>query len=159
MSQPTPENGSLPILGWRERVDLPEWGVSRILTKVDTGAMTSSIHVEHLEQVGEDRVRFEVVVARATQRRAEQTISVETDLVRTAKVRPSTGKLQRRPVVSTLVRIGPIEHRVELSLVSRDKMLCRMLLGRAALTGLALVDPGQTYLLSAARPSTRKARR
>lgn len=136
------------MIGWRERVDLPAWGVSRILAKIDTGANTSSIHVEHLEMLGSDRVRFEVVVARATPRRPEQTTTVETDLVRTAKVRPSTGRVQRRPVVATEIQIGPLRRTVELSLVSREHMLCRMLLGRTALAGLALVDADRTYLLS-----------
>lgn len=138
----------LPVVGWRERVDLPDWGVKRILAKIDTGALTSSIHVEHLEEIGPDRVRFEVVVARATKTRPERTVRVETDLVRTARVRPSTGKLQRRPVVEALVQIGPVQRRVELSLVSREKMLCRMLLGRTALAGCVLVDASQTYMLT-----------
>ncbi|MFG0312574.1 MAG: ATP-dependent zinc protease, partial [Phycisphaerales bacterium] len=122
--------------------------------KIDTGAQTSAIHVEHLEVLDGSRVRFDVVVARATKKRPERTVSVETDLVRTARVRPSTGKLQRRPVVEALVQIGPVARRVELSLVSREHMLCRMLLGRTALAGSVLVDVSQTYLLTNAKGST-----
>ncbi len=143
--------GGVPVLGWRERVDLPEWGVRRILAKVDTGARTSSIHVEHIEEIGEGRVRFEVVVARVARGRPERTVVVEADLLRTSSVRPSTGRVQRRPVVEALVRIGPVERRVELSLVSREHMLCRMLLGRSALAGSALVDPDRTYVASDGR--------
>jgi len=147
----------LPIVGWRERVDLPDWGVERILAKIDTGARTSSIHVENLEELPGGRVRFEVVVARASSKGPERTVAVETELVRTARVRPSTGRLQRRPVVSAHVRIGRVERTVELSLVSRQHMLCRMLLGRTALDGSVLVNPGERYLLTS-RP-TRKSRR
>jgi len=141
-------DGELPVVGWRERVDLPEWGVQRILAKIDTGAQTSAIHVEHIEEIGEDRVRFEVVIARTRRDRVEQTVPVEAKLARTAKIRPSTGKLQRRPVVEAQVQIGPVRRRVELSLVSREHMLCRMLLGRAALAGAALVDVSRTYVLT-----------
>ena len=152
------DSEGLPVIGWRERVDLPEWGVTRILAKIDTGARTSSVHVEHIEPVGEGRVRFEVVVARATKTRPERTMVVETDLVRTARVRPSTGRLQRRPVVEALVRIGPVERRIELSLVSREHMLCRMLLGRTALAGLVVIDASRTYLMSESPRERKKAR-
>jgi len=142
------EDPQLPVIGWRERVDLPEWGVHRILAKIDTGARTSAIHVEHIEPIGEDRVRFEVVIARARGDRPEQTVPVEASLVRTAKIRPSTGRLQRRPVVEAVVQIGPVRQSIELSLVSREHMLCRMLLGRSALAGAALVDVSRTYVLT-----------
>lgn len=138
-------------------MDLPDWGVGRILAKIDTGARTSSIHVENLEDLGNGRVRFEVVVARATAKRPERTVTVETELIRTAKVRPSTGRLQRRPVVATHIRIGPVERTVELSLVSRQHMLCRMLLGRAALDGAVLVSPGERYLLTERRLKRRRS--
>ncbi len=69
------------------------------------------------------------------------------DRRREVKGRPSAGRTQRRPVVRTLVKIGDWEREIELSLVCREGMLCRMLLGRRALDGL-LVDPGAKDVLA-----------
>ncbi|MCR9076217.1 MAG: RimK/LysX family protein, partial [bacterium] len=61
---------------------------------------------------------------------------------------------QQRYVCETLIHIGKVERRIEISLVSRKGMLCRMLLGRTALDGL-LVDAASKYVLTDAK---RKAR-
>jgi hypothetical protein len=44
--------------------------------------------------------------------------------------------------------MGPFEREVELSLVDREKMIYRMLLGRTALAHGLLVDPGRRYVLT-----------
>jgi hypothetical protein len=131
------------IIGRREWVSLPEWGITRLRAKIDTGARTSAIHVSSIEDLEDGRLRFEVVRREKPHRR---TVVVEADHVREARVRPSTGRTQRRPVVRTLVRIGGWEREIEMSLVCREGMLCRMLLGRRALAGL-LVDPSHKDVL------------
>jgi hypothetical protein len=125
------------IVGWREKVALPEWGIEGILAKVDTGARTSAIHVENIRHTGEDTVTFEVVLSRKKQGRRK---TVETRIVRETHVRTSTGHGHDRIVVETLMSLGTVEKRIELSLVSRPHMLCRMLVGRAALGEDFLVD-------------------
>jgi hypothetical protein len=72
-------------------------------------------------------------------------------------VRSSTGHYTHRIVVATTVRIGPLERRVELSLVDRDKMIYRMLLGRTALHGL-LVDVDHSGMLSRTPARSRRRR-
>jgi hypothetical protein len=131
------------IVGWREVVALPDWGIRAVRAKIDTGARTSAIHVDSLAELPDGRVRFDVVVR---EKPTLQTVRVEADLVRRAVVKPSHGKRQERLVCRTVMRIGPLEHEVELSLVSRKGMLCRMLVGRRALPGHVLVDPGRKYL-------------
>jgi hypothetical protein len=115
---------------------LPEWGVKRVLAKVDTGARTSALHVDRIARLPGGRVRFEVVLSRKNPARC---VPVEADLVRVTRVRSSTGHRQERYVVATSIRIGKWKRRVELSLVRREHMICRMLLGRSALSGF-LVD-------------------
>lgn len=144
-------------IGWREYVSLPDWGVSGVIAKIDTGARTSAIHVEKIKRLPGQRVHFEVVTRRARPGRPEQTVPVEADMVRSTRVRSSTGHTQERFVVATRIRIGPILRRIELSLVRREHMLCRMLLGRTALKGL-LVDPIQRHVLGDGLPRRRKVK-
>jgi len=139
------------VIGRREVVGFPEWGV-RLRAKVDTGARTSALDVDEVVALPGGRVRFAVVLRRDRTRR----VRVEEPVARIARVRPSSGVSQRRYIVVTTIRVGDIEKRIEVSLVPRRGMLCRMLLGRTALAGDFLVDPDATYRLGRLRP--RKAR-
>ncbi|MDX1429454.1 MAG: RimK/LysX family protein [Rhodothermales bacterium] len=134
------------VVGWREFVSLPEWGIRSIRAKLDTGARTSALHVENLELLTDGTVRFEVVPGGDLTKR----VPVVAELTRVTRVRPSTGKLQRRYVVSTVMRLGTVEKVIQLSLVSRRRMLCRMLIGRRALEDDFLVDPNSKYVLGRA---------
>ena len=39
------------IIGWKEFVVLPDWGVEPILAKADTGARTSAVDVRNIEEL------------------------------------------------------------------------------------------------------------
>lgn len=136
------------VIGWREYIDLPEWGVMRIRAKIDTGARTSAIHVEDLEELPDGRMRFEVIVSE----KPLKTVTVEARPVRRSTVKPSSGQRQRRFVFRTTMVMGPVEHEIELSLVSRENMLNRILVGRKALPSHVLVNPNRTYRVSRKQP-------
>ena len=131
---PQPEH--LPIIGWRERVTLPDWGIRALRAKVDTGAYTSALHVEDLEIAG-DSVRFHVALRRDGSKLSRL---VEAPLLRLASVRSSTGHDDERPVVETTVTIRGVAHVAELTLVRRHRMKYRMLIGRRLISGRYLVD-------------------
>ncbi len=151
-STPPSEDGRL-LIGRRETIALPDWGVERIRAKIDTGAKTSAIDVAHLEELRGGRVRFDVVADRA---HPERYTTVEAEVIRRGLVRTSLGQEDARLVVRTTVRIGPVEREIELGLVCRRRMKCRVLLGRSALAGAFLVDPGRADLLSASRKRRKK---
>jgi hypothetical protein len=134
------------IIGWSEIVDLPEWNICRLKAKIDTGARTSAIHVDDIQLLKRDRVRFDVITEINRRTHQMQRVRIEAPVVRTARVRPSHGIEQQRPVVATLLRLGPIERRIELSLVCRKRMRFRLLLGRLAIKGL-LINPTHSFLL------------
>jgi hypothetical protein len=147
----TRSRGAL-VVGWRERVDLPEWGIGRLAAKLDTGARTSSLHVVDLHAVPGGRVSFQVVLNR---HRPDRWVRVEAPLVRTTRVRSSTGVLTLRHVVRTRLRLGPIDREIEINLVDRGPMIHRMLIGRSGLAGV-LVAPDRRDLVSSPRATTRR---
>lgn len=122
---------------------LPDWGIANLRAKVDTGARTSAIHVQNLQEIGDRRIRFEVVLDR---QRRHLHVVVESDVVRISHVRSSTGENLPRYFVTTRMRLGPVEKVIEVSLVNRDNMNVRMLIGRTSLGDDFLVDAHQTYM-------------
>lgn len=136
------------VIGWRERVSLPEWGIERVRAKIDTGARTSAIHVSEIQEQEDGTIRFEVVTRERPTRR---TIWVNARPVRHSVVKGSGGDRQPRLVCRTEMRLGSLSRPVEISLVSRKGMLCRMLVGRKAIEGHFVVDPSRTYVATKRR--------
>lgn len=141
------------IIGWREFISIPEWDVSRIQAKADTGAKSSAIDVEHVERLPGDQVQFELVFGRKGKLRKRL---IQSDIVRQSRIRSSNGAIQERFIVAARVKIGPITKRVEFSLVRRHRMTCRALLGRTALAEDFLVEPSSAFLLSPAPGRSKK---
>jgi hypothetical protein len=132
------------VIGCSEYVQFPEWDIDTVQAKVDTGARTSALHVEDIERLGNGRVRFHVMVGR---RPPFRRVEVTAPVVKVARVRSSTGHYTVRVFVRTRVRIGPVEKDIEISLVSREEMMYRMLLGRRALERDFLVDVSRRRVL------------
>lgn len=143
------------VIGWTELVDLPEWGVKKLRAKVDTGARTSALHVENVVELPRDYVKFDIVLHRE---KRDRRIHVRTKISRRGRVRSSSGHQETRLFVQTSLQIGPIEKSVEVSLVDRQKMIHRMLLGRAALSGPILVDVDRRMVLKPKKRAKKKAR-
>lgn len=158
-SRKPPMARTLPTLGWREWVGLPDHGVEWLKAKVDTGARTSSLHAAglHTFQVeNREWVRFHVY---PWQRSTADAVQVEARVLDRRQVRSSSGNTEQRPVVVLPVRIGSRTVDVEFTLTRRDQMGFRMLLGRQALRRRFLVDTGRSYLLGQPPGPLRRANR
>lgn len=137
----------LMTLGWREWVSLPDLGLPQIKAKVDTGARTSAIHAFALktyDKDGEERVEFRM----HPNQKDNNTIAVcDAAVVDKRVVTDSGGHKEERLVIETELQIGEHAWTIEATLTSRDDMLFRMLLGRTAMKGRAIVNPGRSYLV------------
>ena len=133
------------IIGWRETIALPKFGIRRMNAKIDTGARTSALHAveqERFERDGEPWVRFRIPVPGRQGRRVVQAkITDERDVKNTG------GIPERRLIVSTTLLLGRHRWRIETSLADRAKMEFDMILGRTAIRRRGvLVDCGRSWL-------------
>ena len=151
------ELSKLPTIGWREYVSLPDLKIPAIKAKVDTGARSSSLHAFDMElyrKDGLDYVRFKI---HPVQRNDELVVEVETPVFDIRRVRSSSGESSVRPVIVTVVELLGVAWPIELTLANRDQMGFRMLLGREAMRGRMLVDPGSSYF--GGKPKRKKVKR
>ncbi|QZH75969.1 MAG: ATP-dependent zinc protease [Erythrobacter sp.] len=134
----------IEVIGWRERVDLPDLGLHAIPAKIDTGARTSSLHATVLAQFerdGRNFVRFAVDFPAQHVRQVCEAVQVDW-----RGVTSSNGETQRRMIIKTPLRIGGQIFRVEISLADRSDMKLPMLIGRSSLRRRFVVDSGHSWL-------------
>lgn len=133
------------VYGWREWVQVGE-SAPKMPAKLDTGARTSSLHVEDkelFERDGKKWVRF--IVTDPREEKAPRT-RIEAPLVRIAHIKEPGGESQAREVVRLNFTIGDRKLRAEFTLNNRSNMLSPVLIGRSTIAELGWIDPSRTYL-------------
>jgi len=138
------KRSQLPVIGWREWVGLPEFGIKSIKVKVDTGARSSSLHAYDVTEFVRRGVKFVRFRIRPVQR-SRQEVLAEAELLEYRAVKTSSGRATMRPVIVTHVELLGEFWPVELTLANRDEMGFRMLLGREAFRRRFLVDGGRSF--------------
>ncbi len=134
-------------LGWQEWLALPDLGLHAIKAKVDTGARTSALHADGIEEFidddGRDMVRFTFRpdVGRPSLKRL-----CTAKIHDRREVTSSNGQTEQRIVIETNMVIGPRRKKIEITLTNREEMSFRMLLGRSAIDEDALVSPTGDFL-------------
>lgn len=134
------------VIGWREWIALPELGVDAIKVKTDTGARTSALHADDVERFTSRGRPMLTFVVHPIQRDTTREVRCEAEMVDERWIRSSHGHEQLRPVIRTAIEIRGVRWEIEATLTRRDVMGFRMLLGREAMRGHLLVDPGRSYL-------------
>lgn len=145
--QASKKQKSRPIIGWREWVGLPDFGVSLMKAKVDTGARTSAVHVYRLRPFQRDGRAFASFFLHPVQHRRRPEVACEAEVLEERWITSSNGGREKRIVVKTRLALAGKIWQIELSLTNRDDMGFRMLLGRQALRRRFVVDPGASYQL------------
>ena len=146
-TEPSEATPTLLPIGWKERLDFPDWGLKRVRVKIDTGACTSALGASGYELVDVDGGRIVRLRLALNRRRPEQTAVIEAPVVRMVHVTNTGGGREERPMIETMIRLGPVTKRIRLTITSRSAMRFPMLLGREALAGSFVVDVGRRDLL------------
>lgn len=137
-----------PMIGWREWADLPDFDVSRVNAKIDTGAKSSAIHAFRIRETVLDGVDHVEFYLHPVQRRKKPEVFCRAPVADRRVIRSSNGQEEERYVIETRLKLGGRLWKIDLTLTNRDAMGFRLLLGRDALRRKFIIDPGASYLLN-----------
>ncbi|MGR9051801.1 MAG: ATP-dependent zinc protease family protein [Gammaproteobacteria bacterium] len=137
---------TVPMLGWREWVALPDLGIKKIKAKIDTGARTSALHAFFIDPYLKGSEHWIMFGIHPDQHRTDIVVECHAVVKDRRMVSDSGGHKKRRYVIETRMIVGSSVIRAEMTLTNRDSMKFRMLLGRTALQNNFLIDPRASYL-------------
>lgn len=127
-------------IGRSDKLDFPEFGLTDIPVKTDTGAFTSSIHCTFKEEVeidGKKILKFKLFDESFGEIHDRV---FETSNFEWKKFKSSFGDEEKRYVIQTVIIAHGEEIPVELSLSDRSKMKFPVLLGRKFLNKRFIVN-------------------
>ncbi|WP_191601201.1 ATP-dependent zinc protease [Marinomonas algicola] len=135
------------IVGSLETCALPDLGITDLQVRVDTGAKTSSLHVDNVKKFtkeGKTWVKFDI---HPDVYNVETVIHCESALHDIRSIKSSNGNSEKRFVIKTPLKMGDRIWPIEVTLTNRADMTYLMLLGREGMKDHILVDPSKTFLL------------
>ena len=141
-----PVNSEPEILGWLEGAYLQPWGV-RVRAKLDSGARTSSIHAERVEvfkKNGADWVRFHFPFGQ--KEGYQHGFDIERPLIRQSRVKDHDSPSTMRHIIELDVCVSGKTDTMQFSLADRSNFNYPMIIGRQALAGRYIIDPGRTFM-------------
>lgn len=133
-------------IGRKDKADFPEFGISEIDIKIDTGAYTSSIHCHHIEEKeinGKSFLTFRLLDP-SHQEYNEKLFKVSN--YKRKIVKNSFGTSENRFILKTTIKIFGEVFPIELSLSERENMKYPVLIGRKLLNRRFVVDSTKTNL-------------
>ncbi|TWX47865.1 ATP-dependent zinc protease family protein [Colwellia hornerae] len=140
------KNASKVIIGRLESIALPDLAIDELQVRVDTGAKTSSLHVDNIKKSivdGVNSVTFDLHPDVHNVDTMQQCTAPISDM---RKVKSSNGTTEQRYVIETPIVLGEENWSIEITLTDRSDMSYLMLLGREALGKRFLVDPSKVFL-------------
>ena len=122
----------------------------RLLARIDTGAKTSSLNATNIELFEclfgnntETWVRFTVEDSVN-----KEMVEIESELVRTAKIKRHGTESEKRHIVKLWTQLGKVNKCVEFSLTDRSNFKYPVLIGRNFLSGDFVVDVSKKNITS-----------
>tara|TARA_B110001454_G_C12587832_1_gene378884 strand:- start:311 stop:739 length:429 start_codon:yes stop_codon:yes gene_type:complete len=134
------------IIGRLESIALPELGIDDLEVRVDTGAKTSSLHVDNIKKSvvkGIHKVTFDI---HPDAHNVDRIVTCTAPISDIRKVKSSNGTSEQRYVIATTIVLGSESWAIEITLTDRSDMSYLMLFGREAIGTRFLVDPSKVFL-------------
>jgi hypothetical protein len=130
-------------VGAAEKVKIYPGGIT-LNARIDTGAVTSSIHaenIEHFTRNGKRWVRFDIPAADNGRKTLERRV------VRMVRIKRFGGQSIRRPVVELGICLGSHFKIARVNLQDRERRKYPVLIGRRFMADVVLVNPGEEFLV------------
>ncbi len=131
----------LTVVGWVERVTLHPGNVT-IDAKVDTGAVSCSLHATEINEFDRDGhkwVRFTTIDHK------DKRVTLEAQVIGRRKVKRHFGESQKRIVVRLGVCLADVFRGADVNLVDRTGFDYPMLVGRHFMAGRIAVNPAVIF--------------
>jgi len=144
------------VVGWVEFVSFDKFGIIA-KAKLDSGAMTSSLHaenIEYFEKDGKQWVRFDFDKKARPPKHGmpgvpRQKQVIEAPLKRMVKIKQHAVDFVKRPTVDMELTIGGKTYLTEFTLTDRDAFIYPVLLGRRFLQTALIIDPARIHVTGA----------
>lgn len=141
------KNKAKTLVGSLEICSLPDFNIENLHIRVDTGAATSSLHVDNIEEFirnNEDWVRFDI---HPDYHDVSKVVRKEAKISKTKIIKSSNGTNQNRHFIETTLVLAGESWPILITLTDRSSMSYLMLLGRQAMKGKLIVDAEFEYML------------
>lgn len=136
------------LVGITELCDLPDLEIKSLHVRVDSGAKTSSLHVDNLKEFKKGKQLWISFDIHPDYHNVEKIVRREAKAKAIRTIKSSNATKEHRYVIDTPIKLGDDEWTIELTLTDRSGMTYLMLLGREAMAGRLLIDPELEYVLS-----------
>lgn len=134
------------IIGRKDIADFPKLDLKKIAIKIDTGAYTSSIHCNQIEEIfihGKKAIRFSLLDP-GHDKYNNKTFVIEN--YKQKRIKSSNGSIEERFVIYSEIKLFGDIYPIELSLSERETMKYPVLIGRKILKKRFIVDPAKVNL-------------
>lgn len=142
---PGESKGNL-VVGWVEKVSIHPGDIF-ISAKLDTGAVTCSLHaadITEFQRDGQNWVKLRISDCQGTEK------IIECPALGARRIKRHFGRFQKRLVVSLGICLGSVFKEVDVNLVDRTGFEYPMLIGRNFMEGDLLVNPSVKFTVEPA---------
>lgn len=132
-------------IGRIEKIHFPDWSLTDLDAKVDTGAYTSSLHCHHIKEFMKDDEKWIQFNVLDPDHPEYESVLYKSKVHDIRKVKSSNAIVEERFVIKERVSFSGEIRSIELSLTDRSGMKYPILLGRKFLNRY-IIDTSRKYL-------------